>query len=82
MKIEINKPVIPQFVADWLESLYDEGGNKYDAIVIMFEYSTVHDKAVHNWIVYNKDEFITAVMYGYEVEQETEYYDRIKGREG
>jgi len=69
MKIEIDKPVIPQFVADWIESLYDEGGSKYDAIGIMFVYSSKYDKTVNNWYVDNKDTFITAVMYGYEIEQ-------------
>lgn len=81
MKIEIDKPIIPQFVADWIESLYDEGGSKYDAIGIMFEYSSKHDKPVHGWYVNNKSDFITAVMYGYEIEQEPFYYAKIKGWE-
>lgn len=81
MKIEIEKPVIPQSVADWIESLYDEGGSKYDAIGIMFEYSSKHDKPVHDWYVNNKSDFITAVMYGYEVEKEPLYYAKIKGWE-
>lgn len=81
MKIEIEKPVIPQFVADWLESLYDEGGSKYDAIGIMFEYSSKHDKTVHDWYVDNKDTFITAVIHDYEVEQEPLHYAKIKGWE-
>ena len=81
MKIEIDKPVIPQFVADWIESLYDEGGSKYDAIGIMFEYSSKHDKPVHDWYVNNKSDFINAVMFGYEVEQQPLYYAKIKGWE-
>lgn len=82
MKVAIiEKPSIPQFVADWLESLYDEGGNWQSAIGIMFEYSCVHDKPVHDWFVENKDEFIIAVMYGYNIKQEPKYYARIKGWE-
>lgn len=81
MKIEIDKPVIPQFVADWIESLYDEGGNKYDAIGIMFEYSSKRDKAVHDWYVDNKDAFIIAVMYDYDIQKESLYYAKIKGWE-
>lgn len=69
MKIEIEKPVIPQFVSEWIGSLYDEGGSKYDAIGIMFVCSSKYDKTVNNWYVDNKDTFITAVMYGYEIEQ-------------
>ena len=81
MKIEIEKPVIPQFVADWIESLYDEGGSEYTAIGIMLGFTSKHDKPVHDWFVYNKDTFITAVMYGYEVEQQPLYYAKIKGWE-
>lgn len=79
MKIEIEKPVIPQFVADWIESLYDEGGSEYTAIGIMLGFTSKHDKPVHDWFVYNKDTFINAVMFGYEVEQEPLYYAKIKG---
>ena len=81
MKIEIEKPVIPKLVADWIESLCDEGGNKYDAILIMFEYRAIFDKPVHEWFVQNKDEFITAVMHGYDIEQEPLYYAKVKGSE-
>lgn len=81
MKIEIEKPVIPQFVDDWIESLYDEGGSEYTAIGIMLGFTSKHDKPVHDWFVYNKDTFITAVIFGYEVEQEPVYYAKIKGWE-
>ena len=81
MKIEIEKPVIPQFVADWIESLYEEGGSEYTAIGIMLGFTSKHDKPVHDWFVYNKDTFITAVMYGYEIEQDPLYYAKIKGWE-
>ena len=81
MKIEIEKPIVPQFVADWIESLYDEGGSEYTAIGIMLGFTSKHDKPVHDWFVYNKDTFINAVMYGYEVEQQPLYYAKIKGWE-
>ena len=81
MKIEIEKPVIPKFVADWIESFYDEGGSKYDAIGSIFVYSSKYEKAVHDWYVNNKDDLITAVMYGYNIKQEPKYYARIKGWE-
>lgn len=81
MKIEIEKPVIPKFVADWIESLCDEGGNKYDAILIMFEYRAIYYKPVLDWFIDNKDTFINAVMHGYEIEQEPLYYAKVKGSE-
>lgn len=81
MKIEIEKPVVPQFVSDWIESFYDEGGSKYDAIGSIFVYSSKYDKTVHDWYVNNKDDFITAIMYGYDIQKEPRYYARIKGWE-
>lgn len=81
MKIEIEKPVIPQFVADWIDSFYDEGGSKYDVIGSIFVYSSKYDKIVHDWYVDNKDAFITAVMYGYDIQKEPLCYAKIKGWE-
>ena len=81
MKIEIEKPMIPKFVSDWIESFYDEGGSKYDAIGSIFVYSSKYDKTVHDWYVNNKDDFITAIMYGYDIQKEPRYYARIKGWE-
>ena len=83
MKVAIiEKPSIPQFVADWLESLSDEGGDWQSAISIMFDYSSSYnDKPVYDWFKDNKDEFIIAAMYGYNIKQEPKYYARIKGWE-
>ena len=83
MKVAIiEKPSIPQIVADWLESLYDEGENWYTAIGIMLDYNgSHHDKPIYDWFSDNKDEFIIAAMYGYNIKQEPKYYARIKGWE-
>lgn len=83
MKVAIiEKPSIPQIVADWLESLYDEGENGYTAIGIMFDYNgSHHDKPIYDWFAENKDEFIIAALYGYNIKQEPKYYARIKGWE-
>lgn len=83
MKVAIiEKPSIPQIVADWLESLYDEGGGWQSAIGIMFDCSgSYNDKPVYDWFKNNKDEFIIAAMYGYNIKQEPQYYARIKGWE-
>ena len=83
MKVAIiEKPSIPQLVADWLESLHDEGEDWYTAIGIMFDYNgSHHDKPIYDWFKDNKDEFIIAAMYGYNIKQEPKYYARIKGWE-
>ncbi len=83
MKIEIEKPIIPQFVTDWIESLYDEGGEEYDPIGVMFDLTVpVHkvDRKVHEWFRNNKREYILSVLFSYEIEQ-TLYYAKIKGWE-
>ena len=83
MKVAIiEKPSIPQFVADWLESLSNEGGDWQTAIGIMFDCSgSYNDKAVYDWFKDNKDKFIIAAMYGYNIQREPKYYARIKGWE-
>ena len=83
MKVAIiEKPSIPQFVADWLKSLYDEGGDWQVAIGIMLDYNgSHHDKPIYDWFKDNKDEFIIAAMYGCNIKQEPKYYARIKGWE-
>ena len=48
----------------------------------MFDYSSsYHDKPIYDWFKDNKDEFIIAAMYGYNIKQEPKYYARIKGWE-
>lgn len=83
MKVAIiEKPSIPQLVADWLESLYNEGENGYTAIAIMLDYNGSHyDKPIYDWFKDNKDKFIIAAMYGYNIQREPKYYARIKGWE-
>src|SRR5699024_4245645 len=57
---------------------YDDGGSEYTAIGIMLGFTSKHDKPVHDWFVYNKDTFITAVMFGYTVESEQKYNVNFK----
>lgn len=82
MKIEIDKPVIPQFVADWIERLpayYNVRG----ALDIVGEDNAkdILDwcRDVDNYLTYKT--LVTAILYGYEVEQEPLYYAKIKGWE-
>lgn len=84
MKVAIiEKPSIPQFVADWLENLYDEEGGSWQAAIgIMFDCSGLYsDKPVYDWFAKNQDKFIIAAMYGYNIQREPKYYARIKGWE-
>ena len=81
MKIEIEKPVIPQFVADYLRRA------KADITFMrVMELANTRDERLkwekeYDWISANDEIFATAWIYGYEVEKEPLYYAKIKGWE-
>lgn len=79
------KPVVPQYVADWYE------GNKQNLDLnlsgLVFDLATnstiYHQEELKAWVNSNKKTFITTLVnmhqFGYEVEKETRYTVRIKG---
>lgn len=85
--VEPQKPVIPQFVADYIEKW------KYADIALgtwfTFNYETMEDNEVSKWLYDNTTEeksrreylLIGAVLNGYEVEKEPVYFAKIKGHE-
>ena len=82
MKIEIDKPAIPQFVADWIEQLYGQGFKSDDLLEALFSRNyEVAELKIFEWFTDDKERAVTAVLYGYEVEPEPLYYARIKGWE-
>ena len=82
MKIEIEKPVIPQFVADWIEQLYGQGLNSDDLLEALFSRNyEVAELKTFEWFTDDKERAVTAILYGYEVEEEPLYYAKIKGWE-
>lgn len=82
MKIEIEKPVIPQFVADWIEQLYGQGFNSDDLLEALFSRNyNVAELRIFDWFTDDKERAVAAILYGYEVEQEPLYYAKIKGWE-
>ena len=89
MKIEIDKPTIPQFVAEWLEECkgwndyeqeYD-GDNAIDLFSAMDLDNAGMQDNVQDYLVDNTETFATAWIHGYEVEKEPLYYAKIKGWE-
>ena len=66
---EPQKPVVPKFVADWLDTLDEHGlfGLDYDIV----------DESVQDWVYENYDcnakKLHLAYLYGYEIEQEKLY---------
>ena len=82
MKIEIEKPVIPKFVADWIEQLYGQGFDNDDLLEALFSRNyEVAELRIFEWFTDDKERAVTAILYGYEVEQEPLYYAKIKGWE-
>lgn len=82
------KPVVPQYVADWYE------GNKQNLDLnlsgLVFDLATnstiYHQEELKAWVNSNKKTFITTLVnmhqFGYEVEKEVRYTVRIKGVDG
>ena len=82
MKIEIEKPVIPKFVADWIEQLYGQGFDNDDLLEALFSRNyEVAELKIFDWFTDDKERAVTAILYGYEVEPEPLYYAKIKGWE-
>ena len=82
MKIEIEKPVIPQFVADWIEQLYGQGFDSDDLLEILFSRNyEVAELRIFDWFTNDKERAIVAILYGYGIEQQPLYYAKIKGWE-
>lgn len=70
---ELNKPVIPQFVADWIERSKQEKRNLRNAL-------NNGGEKMRLWFLNqeNYDLFGRAWLDGYEVEEEKRYYIRLK----
>ena len=71
---ESEKPVVPQFVADWLEVCKDNLAlslaNSMNNVVMRT--NNQPDKTIH-WIAKNSETFAKAWIYGYEVQKEKLY---------
>ncbi|MCF2567127.1 DUF1642 domain-containing protein [Streptococcus pasteurianus] len=76
---EPEKPVVPEFVADWLEVCKDNLAlglaNSMNNIVMRT--NNQPDKTIH-WLAKNSETFAKAWIYGYEVEKEKLYLARFR----
>ena len=75
---EPQKPVVPQFVADWIE----EGKKHCKDVSDLFDFDFTNEE-VGNWFLQEKpfDLVARAWLDGYTVEKEKRYYVRFKGME-
>ncbi|EME7193739.1 DUF1642 domain-containing protein [Enterococcus faecium] len=73
---EPQKPVVPKFVAEWIEYAKKKG----DSLAISFKpwnlYGVEYSKA-DRWIEDNQETFARAWLDGYEVEEEPLYYVKL-----
>lgn len=82
---ELNKPVVPQFVADWYEANKDDfETNLFRAVdLIPSDYEEGDLSEFEEWLVDNHTEpFQTLVnmhQFGYEVKKEKRYIVKVKG---
>ena len=76
---ELNKPVIPQFVADWIEYCKDR---KITLAHALYHSEEAKNKSVYRWLFEesgNQEKFCLAWILGYEVEEEKRYLVKVKG---
>ena len=74
---ELNKPVVPHFVAEYIEQKKDDD---YHLLGAMIEIRSHKNKEIDDWF-YTDDNielFARAWLDGYEVEEEKRYYIRLK----
>lgn len=70
-----HKPVIPYYIADYLEKVKSEGD-----LTVVGAVNEAPDGEVSDWLILeNVNTFAKAWVNGYEVEKETKYRVRVKG---
>lgn len=80
MKIEIETPFVPMFVADWIEPLYGQGFSRGDLLEALFTRNyDIAEPKIFRWFNEDKERAVIVILYGYEVEKEPVYYARMKG---
>jgi len=76
---ELNRPVVPQFVADWIEVCKEHlTSSLYLAMTPSFLKSNNQGIELTLWIKKNEETFARAWLDGYEVEKEKRYTVKIK----
>ncbi|WP_373768373.1 DUF1642 domain-containing protein [Jeotgalibaca porci] len=76
-------PVIPQFVADWIEDYRDHGGVIVDmlgSLTTELDSASSIDNEVAQWFRENTEKMLKALMDDYEVEKEKKYRVRAGNR--
>lgn len=78
---EQQKPVVPEFVAEWIEYAKKKGDSLRDSFKPWNLYGIEYSKA-DRWIDDNQETFAQAWLSGYEVEKEPMYYVILSENKG
>lgn len=73
---ELNKPVVPQFVADYIKYTKEA---EWDLLEAMDDVAYEDNKDLRKWFNDNIDLFARAWLDGYEIEKEKRYIVKVKG---
>lgn len=65
---ELEKPVVPQYVADYIDSERNSGSTLSEALGNMY-----YEQRIADWFYINSETFAKAWLYGYETEKEKLY---------
>lgn len=77
---ELNKPVIPQFVADWYEDVADEFYIVLERLVLNYRNNT--NMPIYKWFLETEDALkilINMHQFGYTIKKEKRYLVKVKG---
>lgn len=80
IRLELNKPVVPQFVADWYEDIVDEFYVVLERLVLNYKNNT--DMPICKWFFETEDALTILInmhQFGYTVEKEKRYIVKMKG---
>lgn len=80
---EPQKPVVPQFVADWYEDIVDDFYVVLERLVLNYENNT--DMPICKWFFETEDALTILInmhQFGYTVEKEKRYLVKVKGVNG
>lgn len=80
---EPSKPVVPQFVADWIEDAKEYYGDEVDPLrIIYWTGDYISDTDSHyEWLenIENQKLLFNAIANGYEIEKEHKFHVKLKG---
>lgn len=79
IRLELNKPVVPQFVADWYEDIVDEFYVVLERLVLNYKNNT--DMPICKWFFETEDALTILInmhQFGYTVEKEKRYTVKVK----